>query len=230
MQSVLETPELIECIFTRDTRTMGRASRVSKTFHESLKAKLRDLRPKYVGDIDPRKVHLVRDGADIFKDAAQNRLKLQLCPNEEDPLIIHHCLGDPSTRSKIHIQCFLTNTTTVSALKALDKYMVAYAAANSKDLFGRVLTEKEVREWYCPSVRDLDDGSHMISFRVKCQRAPTKIFRVTAPGTAVRVNAEALTKRKARIVPRVTVFSSWGLDCSIFFGLHFVADSILVLG
>jgi hypothetical protein len=203
----------------------------------------------FVGDLNLSKVHLTpmvmeasgRKKVDIYMDASStqssNRLQFQLCPDEEDAMVTRYGLDkvrdddrDPTRRGLV---CVVSNEAAIKALTALDDAVVAYAVANSKDLFKKVLTEEQVRLRYKPVIaHEKDDESlpYLIKFKVKCTGAavPTKIFRITGPGTSVRANEDALTNRGSRIVPIVSAYGLWFMAGDAQFGLSFQAEKMLV--
>ena len=204
---------------------------------------------QFVGDLDLSKAHLMpmvtdasgRKKVDIYLDntstQSSNRLQFQLCPNEDEAMVTRFGLDkvrederDPTRRGLV---CVVSHEATIQSLKALDDAVVAYAVANSKELFKKVLTEEQVRLRYKPVIaHEKDDESlpYLIKFKVKCMGAavPTKIFKFTGSGTSVRANEDTLAHRGSRIVPIVSAYGLWFMAGDAQFGLSFQAEKMLV--
>ena len=57
---------------------------------------------------------------------------------------------------------------------------------------------------------------------------PTKILRLTGPGTSVRANEDALAHGGSRVVPVVSAYGLWFMAGDAQFGLSFQAENMLV--
>ena len=203
----------------------------------------------FIGDLDLSKVHLTpmvteasgRKKVDIYMDASStkssNRLNFQLCPDEDDAMTTRYGLDkvrdddkDPTRRGLL---CIVSNEAAIRSLKALDGAVVAYAVANSKELFKKVLTEEQILLRYKPIIaheKDDENLPYVTKFKIKCTGAvvPTKIFRITGPGTSVRSNEEALTHSGSRVVPVVSAYALWFMAGDAQFGFSFQAENMLV--
>ena len=78
--------------------------------------------------------------------------------------------------------------------------------------------------------RDDETLPYLVKFKVKCTGAavPTKIFRITEPGTVVRANEDVLSERGTRVVPVVSAYGLWFMAGGAAFGLCLQAERMLV--
>lgn len=200
----------------------------------------------FVADVDMSKVHILpmvqdkdRKKVDIYRDASSttnyNRLEFQLCASEEEPLTTRFRLDDPQDKDPTRrgLSCIVEDAKVIAALKTLDERIVAYAVANSKELFKRVLSEEAVRTKYKPLVAHEKDDPELpmlTKFKVKCtgSRVPTRILRLTGPGKVARATEDSIGNRGSKVVPVVSVLGLWFFAGDAQFGATVQAERLIV--
>ena len=178
---------------------------------------------------------------DLFMDetstSPSNKIKFQLCDSELKPIVTKYPLdqvrddGDPTRRGQMVI---VDDPATVDALLAFDKRMIELAVQHSKDWFGSVKTEEQVRPCYKSVLtRISEEDDYTMKFKVKCQGAqyPTKILRLrdAAKGELVPAKEKALGAKNAKIVPVLSAYGVYFISGGAQFGVSFQAESIIVV-
>ena len=178
---------------------------------------------------------------DLFMDetstSSGNKIKFQLCDSDLKPITTKYPLdqvrddGDPTRRGQMVI---VDDPATVDALLAFDKRMIELAVQHSKDWFGSVKTEEQVRPCYKSVLTRLtEEDDYSMKFKVKCQGAayPTKILRMkdAAKGELVPAKENILGAKNAKIVPILSAYGVYFISGGAQFGVSFQAESIIVV-
>lgn len=200
-----------------------------------------------VGNCDFSRLHAMpmtknngKKRVDLFMDdmstAPGNKIKFQICQDETKPVITKYPLdqvrddtSDPTRRGQV---CLIEDPKDQESLIKLDDRIVELGVQNSKEWFGKPLTEEQVRLRYKNCLtRDSDDSDYNFKFKVKCTGAawPTKIFRKSGPDSLVPTNESALSAKNAKIVAIVSAYGIYFISGDAQFGVSFQAEHILVV-
>lgn len=176
---------------------------------------------------------------DLFMDdtstAPANKIKFQLCVDETKPVLTKYGLdqvrddGDPTRRGQVVI---IDDPKDQDSLVKFDDRIVQLGVQNSKDWFGKTLTEEQVRLRYKNTItRDSDDAESLFKFKVKCTGAawPTKILRRSGSDSLAPANESALAAKGAKIVAILSAYGIYFISGDAQFGVSFQAEHILVV-
>ena len=153
----------------------------------------------------------------LFMDATStsgaNKIRFQLCENEFKPVLTKYGLdqvredqNDPTRRGLVVI---VDDPQQIAQLEAFDERIVQLGVEHSKEWFGKVLTEDQVRLRYKTCVsRASEEADYLFKFKVKCKGAlyPTKILRKIGEKRAIASSEDDLANRHAKIVPSLSAY------------------------
>lgn len=170
--------------------------------------------------------------------AANNRIKFQLCPNEESPVKTTFPLdqvrsdsgGDGLRRGLV---VTLTDPAVIKSLQAFDESIVNAALANSKEWFKKEFTREQIEARYKPILTPgKEEGEHIMKFKVKMpgSQVPTKCFKLNkANMTVTATNPEtAFCNKGSEVIPILSAYALYFLAGDAQFGVSFQAEKIVV--
>jgi len=198
---------------------------------------------RFVGDIDFSKVHctpmekgkvgqkLVKVYMNPLSTNTSNKICFQLAYDEDAPVETHFGLDtikeEQADKTRRGLVMRVPSGAAVDALTALDEVLVKAGVDNSKEWFGKPLSEEQVRDKYKPIVSLSQDGvHHLMKAKVKCaaHSYPTALHKVLKDDTYTTCDEGILSNKGVRGVPVLSAVQLYFLGGGQQFGLSFQID------
>lgn len=199
--------------------------------------------PPFIGTVDMSKVHfgpMMNNGTkqhmEMFKDdttTKSNRLTFNLCSDPRYPMQCKYPLDSvkpdqDGLRRGLTVNVEQSNT--LSALRALDDRVIAHARSHCKEIFKKPsMTDDEILLRYNRLVKDHDNGTSSIKFKVKCGgQVPTELHLIDEQQRIVlnKATLSEITECAPMVSPILSVYGLWFMGSS--FGITIQAEKMLV--
>lgn len=205
----------------------------------------------YIGKMDmsalafgPVETNANKVRVDVYRDSSgmsrANRInRVALCRDAKFPMETRFALDsvredakDPNRRG---LGITVSDTDTITALRALDERIIQAAMVNQKEWFRKTLTEEQIRARYKPLLGKLTeaDETEGVKVKVKCpgSQVPTALHLRTGDGLHRKNGGRVdhLT-RGAKVVPIVSAsYGLWFMGGATQFGLSLQAEEMIVI-